>query len=94
MVQTIQKSERYQNDLKRFNSFLERLPDGQDKDDFRNLLSKLVFEVKKMDTMFVDMIYSNQVSSTGKEIRESLLETRKSLEKIISRYSINSEGIK
>lgn len=86
-MQSIQQSERFQNDLKRYNSVIEHMPEGNDREEFKKLLSNLVLEVKKMDTMFIDMIYSNQISSNGKEIRDNITDIRKRLEEKFNRYS-------
>ncbi len=63
------------------------MPEGNDREEFKKLLSNLVLEVKKMDTMFIDMIYSNQISSNGKEIRDNITDIRKRLEEKFNRYS-------
>lgn len=86
-MQSIQQSERFQNDLKRFNSVIDKMPEGTDKADFQKLVNNLILEVRKMDTMFIDMIYSNQITSTGKEQREKITDIRKNLEDKFLRYS-------
>ncbi len=94
----LEKTERFQADLKKFSRVVELIPDNQEREEFQKLLNSLIFEVKRLDTMFVDMVYSNQITSTGKELKENIADTRKKIEKKISRYSkmykLDIEGFK
>ena len=76
----IYKSERFKKDVQKYDTAIKEMPDGATKDDVKRLLSDLVFEVKKMDNMYMDMVYNRQLGSVGNEFRERILNIRKQLD--------------
>jgi len=76
----IQGNQRFQEDIKRYEAAIDRLSDEKDKLEAKKLLTDLIFEVKKMDSMFLDMIYSKQMKSMGTEFKDSIVNLRRKLE--------------
>ena len=82
----IYKSERFKKDVQKYDTAIKAMPDGATKDDVKRLLSDLVFEVKKMDNMYMDMVYNRQLGSIGNEFRERILNIRKQLDSKIKNF--------
>ena len=76
----LQKSERFQNDVKQYSERIEKLPDGQQKLEAKRLLNDLIYEVKNMDNMYLDMVYAKQLPSLGSEMRDKIISIRKQLD--------------
>ena len=68
----LQHNERFQNDVKRYREAIEKMSEGQAKDETTRILNDLIYEVKNMDNMYLDMIYSKQLQSTGSDLREKI----------------------
>ena len=68
----LQHNERFQNDVKRYREAIEKMSVGQAKDETTRILNDLIYEVKNMDNMYLDMIYSKQLQSTGSDLREKI----------------------
>lgn len=77
----LQKTEKFQNDVKRYNDIIENLSSDKEKLEARRLLNDLIYEVKNMDNMYVDMVYAKQLPSMGNEIKNKITSIRKELEK-------------
>ena len=73
-------NERFQNDVKRYSEAIEKMPEGQAKDETTRILNDLIYEVKNIDNMYLDMVYSKQLQSTGSELRERIASIRKKLD--------------
>jgi hypothetical protein len=73
-------NERFQNDTKRWSQEINALPDGQKKIECTKLLNDLIYEVKNMDNMHMDMIFSKQLTSMGGELKNKILAIRKKLD--------------
>jgi len=76
----IQNTERFKADVKRYTEAIEKIPEGQSKTEARSLLNNLINEVKNMDNMYMDMVYSKQLTSLGGEIRDKITSLRKQLD--------------
>jgi hypothetical protein len=76
----LQRSERFQNDVKQYTEAIAKMPDGQEKLEATRLLNDLVYEVKNMDNMYVDMVYAKQLASLGSEMKDKIGSIRKKLE--------------
>ncbi len=75
----LQRTERFQQDVKDYLKKIDNMPDGQDKLEAKKLLNDLIYEVKNMDNMYMDMVYAKQLPSLGDDIRDKILSIRKSL---------------
>jgi hypothetical protein len=73
-------NERFQKDTKRWSQEINKLPDGQKKIECTKLLNDLIYEVKNMDNMHMDMIFSKQLTSMGGELKNKILAIRKKLD--------------
>jgi len=80
MSEKIRQSKAFQNDLIRYNTVINQLPDGNEKNELTRLLSNLIYEVKKLDDLHSELIYNKQMPSMGKEFRDKITNTRKLLE--------------
>ena len=77
----LQQADRFQNDIKKYNEAIEKIAEGQKKLEAKRLLNDLIYEVKNMDNMYVDMVYAKQLPTMGNEIRNKIGSIRKQLEK-------------
>ena len=81
------KSTRFQEDCARYRTAIDTMPDGPAKQESQQLLNKLIAEIKKLDSMHRDMIYSRQLPTIGGEMKQSITATRKKLETRIKDWS-------
>lgn len=80
MTQSIFQSARFQEDYNRYKSVIEKMSDGQFKTEVDGLLSKLVSEVKKLDGMHMEMVFTKQLPTMGSDFKENIISIRKQLE--------------
>ena len=76
----LQQTERFQTDVKRYRENIDKLINEQDKLEATRLLNDLIFAVKNMDNMYVEMVYAKQLPSQGNEMRNKIVEIRKKLD--------------
>jgi hypothetical protein len=81
----IQNTERFKSDVKQYSEAIEKIPEGQSKTEAKSLLNNLINEVKNMDNMYMDMVYSKQLTSLGGEIRDKITSLRKQLDSKLNR---------
>lgn len=91
MIAELYKSPRFKEDVQRYNLAITKLEEGTTKEEATVLLGKLVSEVKKMDSMYMDMVYNKQLGSLGNDFRENIKTIRKQLEEKLFK---NSKEIK
>lgn len=80
MTQSIFQSARFQEDYKKYKSAIDQMPEGNFKTEVKGLLSSLVAEVKKMDGMHVEMVFTKQLPSLGADFKENIISLRKKLD--------------
>jgi hypothetical protein len=56
------------------------MPDGPAKQESQQLLNKLIAEIKKLDSMHMEMIYTRQMPSMGTDMKQDILILRKKLD--------------
>jgi hypothetical protein len=56
------------------------MPDGVAKQESQQLLNKLIGEIKKLDSMHMEMVYSRQLPSMGGEMKQDITAIRQKLE--------------
>ena len=76
----LQQTERFQTDIKQYRERIDKLVNEQAKLETTRLLNDLIFEVKNMDNMYVDMIYAKQLPTMGNELRGNIGSIRKKLD--------------
>jgi len=76
----IQNTERFKSDVKRYSEAIDRIPEGPSKTQAKTLLNNLIYEVKNMDNLYMDMIYSNQLKSLGGELKNKITSLRNQLD--------------
>lgn len=76
----LQQADRFQTDVKKYNEAIEKMSEGQEKLEAKRLLNDLVYEVKNMDNMYVDMVYAKQLPTMGNEMRDKIVSIRKKLD--------------
>jgi hypothetical protein len=79
-MQQIKKSKTFQHDLARYSTAIESMSEGPLRIELNRLLSSLIVEVRKMDDMHNEMIYTKQLPSMGQEFREKIGAIRKQLD--------------
>ncbi len=80
MSNLIQKSSRFQQDQERYLAKIQQIPDGPFKKEVQELFNKLVVEVRKLDTMHMEMIYTKQMPSMGTDMKQDIVTIRKTLD--------------
>lgn len=88
-MQQIKKSKIFQADLARYSILIENVPEGPLKIDLNRLLGSLITEVRKMDEMHTEMIYTKQLPSMGQEFREKISTIRKQLDQKLKEYKVS-----
>lgn len=80
MSNLLQKSSRFQEDCERYQTAINSMPDGTAKQESQQLLNKLIAEIKKLDSMHMEMIYSRQMPTMGSEMKQDITAIRTKLE--------------
>jgi hypothetical protein len=62
------------------------MPEGDFKQDVSQLLKKLVGEIKKLDSMHMEMVYTRQLPSMGGDMKQEITAIRRQLETKIKDY--------
>ena len=76
----LQNNERFKTDLARYSDAIDKISNEHEKLAAKKLLNDLIYEVKNMDNMYVDMVYAKQLPTMGNEMREKIVTLRKQLE--------------
>jgi hypothetical protein len=63
------------------------MPDGAAKQESQQLLNKLIAEIKQLDNMHMEMVYSRQLPTIGGEMKQDITDIRKKLETRIKDWS-------
>jgi ribosomal protein S6 len=87
MSNLLQKSSRFQEDCEKYESVIATMPEGNVKNETVQLLQKLTYSIKKLDSMHLEMIYARQLPTMGNEMKEEILGLRKKLETRIRDWS-------
>ena len=87
MSNLLQKSSRFREDYERYLTAIDTMPDGAVKQESQQLLNKLVAEIKKLDSMHMEMIYNRQLPTMGNEMKQDITAIRKKLETRIRDWS-------
>ena len=80
MSNLLEKSSRFQEDYTRYQSAIAAMPEGDFKQDVNQLLKKLVGEIKKLDSMHMEMVYTRQLPSMGTDMKQEITIIRRQLE--------------
>jgi hypothetical protein len=83
----LQTTNRFQNDIARYKESIDKITDEQEKLAATRLLNDLIYEVKNMDNMYVDMVYAKQLPTMGSEMRDKIGSIRKKLDSKIKTSS-------
>lgn len=78
---SIYKSEKFQNEYNDFKTRIDKVDDLRLKSTLENLLRQLETKVKRLDSQHSELIMSRQMKSLGSDIKDELLDLRKSLDK-------------
>jgi hypothetical protein len=62
------------------------MPEGDFKQDVSTLLKRLVGEIKKLDSMHMEMVYTRQLPSMGGDMKQGITAIRRQLENKIKDY--------
>ena len=87
MSSILQKSTRFIKDCERYESVIATMPEGDVKNETVQLLQKLIYSIKKLDSMHLEMIYSRQLPTMGNEMKDEISNLRKKLETRIRDWS-------
>jgi hypothetical protein len=86
MSNLLEKSSRFQEDYTRYQSAIAEMPEGDFKQDVSTLLKRLVGEIKKLDSMHMEMVYTRQLPSMGTDMKQGITAIRRQLENKIKDY--------
>ena len=87
MSNLLQRSSRFQEDCEKYRTAIDSMPDGVAKQESQQLLNKLIGEIKKLDSMHMEMIYSRQLPTMGGDMKQDITDIRKKLETRIRDWS-------
>ena len=87
MSNLLQRSSRFQEDCDKYRTAIDSMPDGAAKQESQQLLNKLVAEIKKLDSMHMEMVYSRQLPTMGGEMKQDITAIRQKLETRIKDWS-------
>ena len=87
MSNLLQRSSRFQEDCAKYRTAIGTMPDGAVKQESQQLLNKLIAEIKKLDSMHMEMIYSRQLPTMGGDMKQDITDIRKKLETRIRDWS-------
>ena len=87
----LQNTERFKTDLARYTDVIDKISNEQEKLTARKLLNDLIYEVKNMDNMYVDMVYAKQLPTMGNLMRDKIGSIRKKLEDQIKKIDNKKE---
>ena len=87
MSDLLQRSSRFQEDCAKYRTAIGTMPDGPAKQESQQLLNKLIGEIKKLDSMHMEMIYSRQLPTMGGDMKQDITNIRKQLETRIRDWS-------
>jgi hypothetical protein len=76
----IYKNKRFIEDIEKYNSVIKSMSNESQKQEAIKLLNDLIFEVKKLDNMYLDLVYSRSLGTSGNEFRDRIGSIRKKLE--------------
>jgi hypothetical protein len=62
------------------------MPENDFKQDVSQLLKKLIGEIKKLDSMHMEMVYTRQLPSMGGDMKQEITAIRRQLETKIKDY--------
>lgn len=80
---SLEKSERFQQEYNRYQTYLEKIENPKLKAEFELLLKSLTQEVKKINEQHQQLSMRNTLSDVVHDSRNRLSDVRKKLEKII-----------
>lgn len=83
----LQSNERFQKDVSTYNEIINSMADSHEKLEAKKLLNDLIYEVKNIDNMFLDMVYSKQLPSLGNEFKQKIVVIRKKLDSIVKSHN-------
>ena len=86
MSNLLEKSSRFQEDYTRYQSIIAEMAEGDFKQDVSQLLKRLVGEIKKLDSMHMEMVYTRQLPSMGGDMKQGITAIRRQLENKIKDY--------
>jgi hypothetical protein len=87
MSNLLQRSSRFQEDCEKYRTAIDSMPDGTSKLESQQMLNKLIAEIKKLDSMHMEMVYSRQLPSMGGEMKQDITAIRQKLETRIKDWS-------
>jgi len=82
MLPTVQKSERFKQEISEYQTVYEQMPDGPIKIEFNNLIGKLVNAVKELDDRHLELALTRQLGVMAPDIRDTITQSRKKLQTI------------
>ena len=74
------QSSRFLKDCEKYESMIATMPEGNVKTETVQLLQKLIYSIKKLDNMHLEMIYSRQLPTMGGDMKQEITDLRKKLE--------------
>lgn len=76
----LQNTSQFREDIARYTAAIDRISHEQEKLSAKKLLTDLVHQVKHLDDVHTEMIYSKQMASTGNELKSNISTIRKNLD--------------
>jgi hypothetical protein len=90
-VLTLLKSEKFQNEYKKFQEIISSITNESTKKELEDLLKKLVVEVQNIDRQHSEISAAKQLSISATDSRNSIAEIRKKLNQKLSDWAVSQQ---
>jgi hypothetical protein len=77
MFSMLEKSERFQKEFVDYQIRCEKISDEKIKSEIKNLLNKLIFEIRNIDKQHSDLMFSKRIPEFVPESRQKIFDIRK-----------------
>lgn len=88
---TLLKSEKFQNEYKKFQEIISSITNESTKKELEDLLKKLVVEVQNIDRQHSEISAAKQLSISATDSRNSIAEIRKKLNQKLSDWAVSQQ---
>lgn len=88
---TLLKSEKFQNEYKKFQEIISSITNESTKKELEDLLKKLVVEVQNIDRQHSEISAAKQLSISATDSRNSIAEIRKKLDQKLSDWAVSQQ---
>lgn len=82
----LEKSSRFKEEVDEYNQVIKNIPDGDLKTEINDLVKKLIFEVRSIDTQHSELFAGKKLPTMVTDSRQKILELRRKISKKINSW--------